>query len=685
MIVRLPSAFMLAQQRRRPPACGHQLAASAAGLPMDISKPELLAPAGDTDSFLAAIAAGADAVYCGLKNFSARMEAENFSLTELAGLTDLAHAKGVRVYVAMNNLLKAPELDQAGRLVQRLARMVGPDALIVQDLGMPELARQAGFTGELHLSTLANGGTIAGLPQILKLGVNRLVLPRELSIDEIKSIAASCPEGLGLEVFVHGALCYAVSGRCYWSSYLGGKSGLRGRCVQPCRRQYQQKSSKTAFFSCDDLSLDVLVRPLAGVKQVVSWKIEGRKKGPHYVFYTVKAYKMLRDEGSDPLQRKSAQTLLEMALGRPGSHYNFLGHRPSNPIADREQTGSGHVVGKVQGGGKAFVSPRELLKSGDLLRIGYEDQAGHQTVKIRRDLPKGGRLELPRSEGRPAPQGTPVFLVDRRERELQALLAELKQGLGTDRTPPESTFEAVLPKRVRSKGKPREMDVWRTLPARLGNQSEQAVWLVPGLERNISKNIFGRIWWWLPPVTWPAEEKAWSECLDNMVRLGARSFVLNAPWQLGFFAKPERCVFWAGPMCNTSNPLALAELSRQGFAGAFVSPELDREGFLELPGLSPLPLGILAKGFHPLCVSRIRSENLREREPFQSPKGEQFWSRTYGQLVWTFPNWALDLSQKWSELEKAGYALLARLHEPVPDKVTLKERQGLWNWDLKML
>lgn len=119
-------------------------------------KIEILAPAGDTDSFLAAVAAGADAVYCGLKNFSARMEAGNFSLSELAALTELAHSRGVRVHVAMNNLLKTPELAQAGRLIHRLVRQVGPDALIVQDLGMPALTRQVGFTDELHLSTLAN-------------------------------------------------------------------------------------------------------------------------------------------------------------------------------------------------------------------------------------------------------------------------------------------------------------------------------------------------------------------------------------------------------------------------------------------------------------------------------------------------------------------------------------------------
>lgn len=653
-----------------------------------INRPEILAPAGDADSFLAAVAAGADAIYCGLKNFSARMEAENFSLSELASLTALAHGRGVRVHVAMNNLLKTAELSQAGRLIHRLARQVGPDALIVQDLAMPALARQAGFTGELHLSTLANGGTIAGLPQIGALGVSRLVLPRELSIDEIKAVAGHCPQNLELEVFVHGALCYAVSGRCYWSSYLGGKSGLRGRCVQPCRRLYQQKNQKLPFFSCDDLSLDVLVRPLANVEKVTSWKIEGRKKGPHYVYYAVKAYTLLRDSGHDPAQRKAAQGLLEMALGRPASHYNFLGHRPSNPLADREQTASGRLVGKVQGGQKAYITLREELKNGDLLRVGYEDQAGHQTVKIRRDMPKGGRLDLPRGSGRPAPIGAPVFLVDRREKELQAILADLRREVVTQPPITETDFSPALPtargKRP-ARAKVGEMDVWRMLPTRLGTRSEQALWLTPGIERGVSRNIFGRIWWWLPPVVWPTEEKAWTDCLANMLRLGARRFVLNAPWQLGLFEKSERCVFWAGPMCNTANPLALEQLQSLGFSGAFVSPELDRDDLLELPALSPLPLGVLVKGVHPLCVSRIRSEKLREREPFQSPRGEQFWSRTYGQLVWTFPNWEIDLSEKWQELERAGYSVFARLHEPLPERLDLKSRQGLWNWDLKML
>ncbi|RPJ17425.1 MAG: U32 family peptidase, partial [Desulfobacteraceae bacterium] len=204
-----------------------------------MTRPQILAPAGNKASFLAAIAAGADAVYCGLKAYSARMEAKNFTVEELAPLSGLAHEKGVQVFVAVNSILKHEDLSVAANLVAQLERLVKPDGLIIQDLALVDLVKQAGFSGELHLSTLANVSFPSALKLVKeRLGINRVVVPRELSIDEIKALSDACPENLSLEVFVHGALCYGVSGRCYWSSYFGGKSGLRGRCVQPCRRVY---------------------------------------------------------------------------------------------------------------------------------------------------------------------------------------------------------------------------------------------------------------------------------------------------------------------------------------------------------------------------------------------------------------------------------------------------------------
>ena len=150
------------------------------------SVPEILAPAGDTQSFLAAVAAGADAVYCGLKQYSARMAADNFSIEELIPLVNLAHEKHVKVYIALNTLIRSGELNLAGKLIDQLNRLVKPDALIVQDLAMVKLASQAGFPGELHLSTLANVSFPAALKTVREVTrINRVVLPRELTIDEI--------------------------------------------------------------------------------------------------------------------------------------------------------------------------------------------------------------------------------------------------------------------------------------------------------------------------------------------------------------------------------------------------------------------------------------------------------------------------------------------------------------------
>jgi U32 family peptidase len=261
------------------------------------------------------------------------------------------------VYVALNTLLKPDEIERAGELVDRLTRHVKPDALIVSDTAMISLANQAGYMGDIHLSTLSNV-SYPGAMQTLRLfpKVNRVVVPREMSVDEIREMANACPEGVSLEVFVHGALCYAVSGRCYWSSYLGGKSGLRGNCVQPCRRVYTQEKMRARFFSCQDLRIDVLTKVLMTVPNISSLKIEGRKKGPHYVFYTVKAYKMLRDHPGDNNAKKSALACLEYAMGRGGTHYNFLTQRPWNPIELDSQTASGQLVGKIQGSCKRHIS-----------------------------------------------------------------------------------------------------------------------------------------------------------------------------------------------------------------------------------------------------------------------------------------------------------------------------------------
>lgn len=670
--------------------------------------PEILAPAGDIPCLLAALAAGADAVYAGLKHFSARMQAENFSVKDLARCAELAEQKNARLYIALNTLLKPGDLDAAGRLIQRLANVARPHALIVQDLACLELARQAGFQGELHLSTLANLSHPAGLALAREAGACRVVVPRELNIDEIKGMAAACPTpgpgdpDFGLEVFIHGALCFCVSGRCYWSSYLGGKSGLRGRCVQPCRRVYEQKGKRARFFSCQDLSLDVLVKSLLSVPQVRAWKIEGRKKTPHYVYYTTSAYKLLRDHGDDPKSRKAAEEILQQALGRPATHYTFLPQRPHSPVnaapPDAPDSSSGLFVGRVSHTpeGRAYFRPRLPLLKQDLLRIGHEDEPWHRTLPIRKAVPKGGRLDLYAPKGGKSAKlpkkGTPVFLIDRREPPLMQRINALKSRLDAIQAPPQASraadFVPTLPKPLAKRPAKMRMRVLRELPKGKAGKSRDAtgLWLHENAVEGVSRTLHPRIWWWLPPVLWPSEEKSTRHLLERLLHNGARHFVCNQPWQAALFPAGQKDLqLTAGPFCNASNALALQQLAAMGFSQAVVSPELEAEAMLALPGQSPLPLGVVVAGEWPVGLSRVEPEALAPLTPFTSPMKESFWSRRYGRVVWLFPGWPLNLEDKRQALQDAGYTLFVTLSERRPKDLYEPSRTSSFNWDLQLL
>ncbi len=656
------------------------------------NRPSILAPAGDRESFLAALAAGADAVYCGLKIFSARMEADNFGMEELAGLTALARTKGVEVYVAFNSMIKAGELDKTLRILKKLCVYVNPHGLIVQDLGMLSLSRQAGFKGQIHLSTLANASFGQGLSQVKALGIDRVVLPRELTVDEIKSMAEQAPRGLDLEVFIHGALCYAVSGRCYWSSWFGGKSGLRGRCVQPCRRVYAQNREKSRFFSCMDLSVDVLVKVLKEIPQVTTWKIEGRKKGPHYVFYTVKAYQILRDEGHDPQKRKTALAFLDYAMGRPSTHYNFLPQRKINPVNKDSETGSGLFAGRVRPGPSPYFITREALFGGDLLRLGYEDHKGHSIQRVNRPVPKKGKFVLKKDKY--LSKGTPVFIVDRKEPEIMEQVNRLERELEAMpkvRVKPQPSGASLKPPAARQKRPARSrergpVDVCLTRNAqKKKSRSAQAVWLSMDRAVKMPGRAVKEICWWLPPAVWPDRETDLAQAIGQVMAKGGRKFVLNMIWQKSLFPEDKSLDLWAGPFNNLANAAAVNCLKPLGFSGAVVSPELGGEQFMQLPKETELPLGVVVKGNWPLCVSRSLSTDIRLDTPFSSPMGEAAWVTRRDGDFWVFPAWPLDLTSKEQDLKKAGYQMLITMEEPVPKGVVMKRRQGLWNWNLSVL
>ncbi|GHV23664.1 hypothetical protein AGMMS49959_17460 [Planctomycetales bacterium] len=256
--------------------------------------PELLAPAGGPAAGYAALQYGADAVYAGLKNFSARAEAENWTPSELSDFAAYAHSLTPRrrVYVAVNTLVKESELPELRRTLDRLP-LARVDAVIVQDLGVLHILRRDFPDLPVHASTQLVTHNLAAAQFLAGVGVKRAVLARELTLPEIAAIAAALPQ-LEIEVFVHGSLCYAYSGLCLFSSHRNGRSANRGKCAYPCRDFFTAGNGSRPIFSMKDLSLADHLGELraAGVR---SLKIEGRKKSPLYVATVVDFYRRLLD------------------------------------------------------------------------------------------------------------------------------------------------------------------------------------------------------------------------------------------------------------------------------------------------------------------------------------------------------------------------------------------------------
>jgi putative protease len=346
-------------------------------------KPELLAPAGSLEAFFAAMEKGADAVYVGLKDFSARAKAKNFTTAQLERMTAYAHALSRRVYVTINTLIKEDELPRLVELLATLEEM-RVDGVIVQDMAVARLVRRHFPCLPLHASTQMTIHNSLGVRQLEELGFSRVVLARELHIDEISAIvAASRAE---IECFIHGALCFSISGQCYFSSFLGGHSGNRGRCAQPCRRQYRYRGKEGYYFSTNDFSSIEMIPRLCAAG-VASLKIEGRMKSAEYVASVVAAYRLVMDA---PERRQAeavaeAKELLKLSFGRTPTKGFLASHNPTDIATPSLKGATGRFLGNinaVQGVGISFKSS-DRLHVGDRIRVQPKsDMAGRAfTIK----------------------------------------------------------------------------------------------------------------------------------------------------------------------------------------------------------------------------------------------------------------------------------------------------------------
>ena len=277
-------------------------------------KPELLSPAGSPEALRAAVQNGADAVYLGWGDFNARRSAKNFSDEEFADALRYCHHRGVRVFLTLNTLLTDRELPRAVEIAARACRL-GVDAVLVQDWGLFDLLRQSLPDLPLHASTQMSVFTSGGACEMAADGCERVVIARECSVEDTKAICANCPAEV--EVFVHGALCMCYSGQCAMSALIGGRSGNRGRCAQPCRMPYgvNEPAGKKYPLSLKDSCLAHELQAMEDMG-VACLKLEGRMKRPEYVAVITRIYARLLKEGRGPTSAEEAE--LAQAFSRSG-------------------------------------------------------------------------------------------------------------------------------------------------------------------------------------------------------------------------------------------------------------------------------------------------------------------------------------------------------------------------------
>ncbi len=376
-----------------------------------ISVPELLAPAGEWESFVAAIQSGADAVYIGGTSFSARHYAANFGEAEIRKAVEYAHIRGAKLYVTVNTLLRENELPKAADYLKFLYDS-GVDGIILQDLGLMTMARELLPDLALHGSTQMTIHNLNGLKFLEKFSLKRAILSRELPLEEIEDIVNST--SAEVEVFVHGALCFSYSGQCLISSLIGGRSGNRGRCAQPCRLQYALLDGDGDEIRLDDVGSHLLsTRDLCLISHIPelieagvhSLKVEGRMKRPDYVATVIRIYREALDSyRADPegfsVDKGMLNALLK-AFNRGFTTAYFLGRPGIDLMSHKRPNNRGVFLGRVEKYDKN--KKRVTLKLEDRLGVGDEveiwiTRGGRCTARID-DILKGDQKVQEASEG----------------------------------------------------------------------------------------------------------------------------------------------------------------------------------------------------------------------------------------------------------------------------------------------
>ncbi|MCX7822604.1 MAG: U32 family peptidase [Syntrophobacterales bacterium] len=647
--------------------------------------PELLAPAGSIETFWTAFEAGADAVYVGIRGWNARAFADNFTLDECTDLLAWAESRRKRIYFALNSLILSNELESLHSLLAEISSFVSFKSfggLIVQDAGVVFLSKRF-FPGiPLHLSTLSGIHNLQGVEMAARWGIKRVVLAREVPLDEAISIAQRA--SIEVEVFVHGALCFSFSGLCIASSFRGGRSGLRGECAQPCRLRFRQGHREGFFLSCNDFSALHFIPELKRSK-IAALKIEGRMKSPDYVKMVVKAYRMVLDaKPEDEKERMlQAEDLLRRAPSRrlsPG----FWSENPSQDVLSPKLSGtSGIWVGTIESkeGNRVIIRSKRGLHLGDIVRP--ETSKGRE--ERLREIIKISKLgdELFELEGfSDLPVGAKLFFVGRKgERPhlvWKRIRSEISQGISLK--PPPSTslrdmLEELPDKRraLRRGGTKLIVKIsnpeilpsvfhsparWIILKATLHNLESLAKMRI--LDAQKERLVLSLP---TPIVGWTQRMKIYERAIGWFISRGFLLWEINNTSHLEVLQKltenRQKIGIFGGIRLNVRNPAALFHWAQQGCFAISLSVDVTKGELLEFIKYPMPAVPIVTVYSWPSLMVSILEPKLMEMKPFITEKGERYYYSRNGALSFIYADRPISLFGKLGELINMGYHYFA--------------------------
>ena len=590
---------------------------------------EILAPVGSEEMLRAAVYSGADAVYLGFAGFNARTGAGNFDAASLCEAVRFCHARGVRVHVAMNTTVYADELENLAAAVRAVAAS-GADAVICQDMAVADLIRRIAPDLPRHASTQMSVHTLEGALKMAELGFSRVILARELSLKEIETIAKGC--GIETECFVHGALCMSMSGQCYMSAFLGGRSGNRGSCAGPCRLPFdanplpEGRPGKAHHLSLKDNSVIDQLDKLEAIG-VASAKIEGRLRTPEYVAAAVNACLA----GRDGLAYD--RDVLQNAFSRSGFTSGYLDGKINGTMfgtrseADAEQTRKTLPAlrelyrrerSRVPVEMKLEVSPDgEKLTVTDLdgnRGIAYgetEPQPARNdpAEALRRSLSKTGGTPFAAGEIQVEMDGGPWYLpgsaVNELRREALDSLLKKREALHPWKVEP-----VTLPALTRRTWPPKpqlwaRFETWDQVPREaLGPQGPARLMLPIAEAAKVPEDLRSKVILELPRAMFGAMEEDTIRRVGQVREQGFAGFEAN---NIAHLRICQGLPVTGGIGLNITNPLAAQVYADWGLSALLVLPEVkDSEMMFIAPAHNgrPVPTGALIYGHMPLMLTR---------------------------------------------------------------------------------